>query len=277
MDDYQYQADYSTFTRLPSWLESSSNKHLNLYVTRYLDADQWAQLLDTAKKFSVTLNFYLAPQVKVPAEIAEVVTVDEPHEFTAIETSDDSTLPPSKHSIIQSNNIDETANNIANCPQAKIITVSECNASNILIKFDIKFSGDSLKVTAEESSILESLRASETVILKGKIDAALADHLTSLFTQGYLSINGEKEEFKGKLIIVTDDVTNLGFAPHEIHNIDQHEEKITAEATTIDTDQFKSNDLSAESSEAFAEQRRAVVAEKLSPLPYIVLEGATAT
>jgi len=218
--------------KIPGWLqthasdETEKTKPMLLYVTRALSTHQWAELLEAAKDYKVSLDIKLAPNVFVPTDLQTM--------FNAVNNEIKDNLDQDAVRMHVRNDSDQqskiyitsdiaytvsklkTQEENVNC---KVINVSELESQELWEQLNAKMEGLQYSFIKSKNALLMALQAGDTVILKGKFKSELIDELASLcMPNAYAWLDGEKvvlpsQLMPGKLILVSEDENKFDFIP----------------------------------------------------------------
>jgi hypothetical protein len=153
--------------------EQSPGEPLVLNLTRALNTDEWAMLLEASQQFGLPqLVIHCAPGVQLPEELAG--PIDAPPE--------ENNKPNPSTRVVVSTDLDTTVAQITRkAPETwRVIDVSECNAATLLRRIDAQLiPSDPPRFDFNDPSHLleQLLAAGEKVILKGHFSKELADEL----------------------------------------------------------------------------------------------------
>ena len=129
LKDYHY--DNHQLYQQPGILQHSS-KPLAVYITSTLSQHQWAQLLAAAKIHNTSLQLYLAPDITLPETLEEAITL-QPLPNSAV--PDNNTKASAQ--VITTNDISYTVEQLCKDKKIdKIMTISECDAADLLYRMD---------------------------------------------------------------------------------------------------------------------------------------------
>lgn len=181
----------------PGWLQTHQKPQpLALYVTRNLSSHQWAEFLETSKKYGVSLDIHLAPHVILPDGLGESERVHVSNDSVMIEPS-----------VYITSDMHFTVSHLqTKHVGCKPINISELESQDLLEHLHPKMRGLEYSFFRTENALLTALKAGETVILKGKFKPEWVDILSSLCIPGaHIWINGERIILPGKVLLVSED------------------------------------------------------------------------
>ncbi|HBI22192.1 MAG TPA: hypothetical protein DDY37_06385, partial [Legionella sp.] len=216
---YTYQCDNETQTlkTYPGLLEQHQGKTLNINMTRLLSEDEWASLLIECQKYNVTLSCYLGSNLAMPDHWA----IQEQEEY-----KDSLHLRMQKHTqLIESNDPDTTialliANTIDNAGDWNVIDVTECNASDLLIKIKSKLNTQRVAFEfTETKGLLATLDVHQNIILTGHFSNAFSDELAELL------LTRSESTPSARLILVSQNMENFQYL-HITKQIVSSEDKV---------------------------------------------------
>ncbi len=172
--------------------------HLNL--TRELSEDQWAECLAEAQQLGLSLSIHAPNDLALPQPLKELATVNPSAKPLSL----------NKDSLLLSSDSDASIAGL-NLPDAYVLDISECDASDLLRRLSGKFDSDALRFEFDQSdkALKQAFKQDKTVILKGQFSPELADSLVKLLLKRQFA----KEPAQGNLIIVTEDA---GAFPQEL-------------------------------------------------------------
>ncbi|KTC66272.1 AAA domain (dynein-related subfamily) (plasmid) [Legionella adelaidensis] len=197
-----YEFKEESIRNIPGWIEEARHQekaYISVYLTRNLNEDVWARLLEECQKHQIFLHVYCSPGVTLPELIENKLTVRPPLPY--LPWTIVSTLPDT--AIIVSADPSITA---AQCARKLdnwvIIDVSECKPEDVLIRVDGKFNESTLsfEFTQKKCALLLALQNGNNVILKGHFSNELADALMPLLFQRQYNTASESN----KLILISD-------------------------------------------------------------------------
>jgi uncharacterized protein YjbI with pentapeptide repeats len=217
----RYECQGNTLNTLPGWLDSHAKKSprefLHLNVTRDLSEDEWAQCLNKAKGLGLKVHVHCAPKVSLPESMQVCIQPSKPLQRYWLDKA------------IVSTDIDTTVEKLASRTPALVIDVSECDASDLLIKINGELNRNRLafEFKSSECALLTALNQGQAVILKGLFSKELTDALTDLL----LTRNATSE--LGRLILVSKEEL-FSFMPHEKHSVTNQEKCLHLDKITQD-------------------------------------------
>lgn len=205
---------------LKGWIESHPNDEMKVRVTSELSDEQFALIIEEAKKHNKKLTFLPNRYIKVPFVETSYEDYEsyEPKQLDEAKITD--TIFKKSISILISHDLDLTYEAIKReCKEIDFHTFSisaDMNYElfekwNLNISFanerkESKESKEVKNTQTETQHIFSLLKAGKTVILKGHIAPDLAQNLQTLFhPEPHLYINGKREKISGRLIILTSD------------------------------------------------------------------------
>lgn len=190
---YRYFSDFeiiqNKIIEKPGWLEQHKGKILYMAATADLSESQWAQLLDEAMKWQVTLTIHPNANLTLPEDMLHPTQslVDE----TPALAYGDIVLCDDPHYGAQKIKKDDVNAQIWDC--------SEFTAPDVLTKIDFDrhhyAENQTFKFTQIKSALLEQLEQGKHIILKGHISAELLDNITPILLGN--------QKIKGKLTVIT--------------------------------------------------------------------------
>ncbi|MBA4318807.1 MAG: hypothetical protein C0412_10440 [Flavobacterium sp.] len=259
---------------------TNKGKELNLLVTANIGLGQWYELLQKATDDKIKLHISLASNITLPKELeflSEHIQKAKVEDYKKIGNNCSIYLTKKEE-------MDGVVTSIftEQFKQPKIVTISDYDQSDIFYRTTskVKIEKNEFLFTEEECDILSALRQGETVILRGHVTPIFAHYLASLLTQGYLLHNGKKEEFTGKLIVVSDSSNTLSFC----QDISQTPKiVVTAKQPTILPIEVEppssklplSLDNSVKLTEEWYEERTTLLKSALGKKPWVSIEGPT--
>jgi len=184
-------------------LEAHKNQRLNIYLTHDLDTHDWARLLTECGKHNIRLDISCATGVSLPKELKQTLASPQQKESPTFKPRD---LNNKNTCFVYSNDIDMAIVDIRkHIKQALVIDISECHASDLLTKIDIKFDKKSselnfsdLKFRETEHVVLRALEEGKKIILKGNFSKELINKLAPLILH-----RSKNAKAKGKLILIS--------------------------------------------------------------------------
>lgn len=201
---YECDSQKQTLETLPGLISTHAGQVLEVNLTRPLDENEWARLLDECQKHKVKLSCYCSPSVNLPGELQAP-----PIQKSSTPISWNKQLN-SPITIIESTDVDTTVHTLTSDGKPwQVIDISECNPSHLLINLDGKFNQDKLKFefTKTEGALLAALEEGTPLILKGNFSAELADALASVL------LANETANKKGQLVLVSSDTSAFNYYP----------------------------------------------------------------
>jgi len=278
--------------KIPGWLqthaldEAKKAKPMSLYVTRELSTHQWAELLEAAKYYKVSLDIKLAPNILVPTDLQVIFdTVNKEvkdnldQNALRMHVRNDSDQQPN---VYITSDISYTVLKLKKQPEnanCKVINVSELESQDLWEQLNAKMEGLEYSFVKSKNALLMALEAGDTIILKGKFKSELIDELASLcMPNAYAWIDGEKvvlpgKLMTGKLILVSENENKFGFIPV---NKEKEQDILACKSNLIQEIQAEIKELS----EAVEEQKRKdwlstrTVVQLNSILSYVKSTGA---
>ena len=198
--------------RSVGWIGIAADKgnHLALFVTNDLSVEQWYFLLNAAENKSVKLILNIAPNVKLPDEVLNIVKHFAEHssQQTVVQDSHVSYIPDVK--VIISNDLQGYEKlhmkKLTEKISCLVVDGSELLDDDVLYGNTFVEEGNNFKFSEKVSEIWATLQnPNATVVVKGELSENLLNHLSSLFMNpGYLWHQGAKQYFQGKLILLVD-------------------------------------------------------------------------
>lgn len=197
------------------YFELYQNQELSIYLTRALSKDEWAMWLDGCSSYSIRPKIYVAPGTELPLEL-EVDATPELHQPTWCKH-----IAPRVSAII-STDIDCTiASILEDEPNWRVIDVSECEQQDLLVYLDYHIDKQTglMSFTQKESVVLRTLKAGESLILKGSFSPFLIDALAPVLLAAKT----------GRIILVSDKALFpfLDNSRHEV-SIDEKKQALAA-------------------------------------------------
>lgn len=293
-------------------LETNKNEALTLCVCDNLSESQWSLMLEQAKKYNVTLNISVLPDVKIPAQISiQERTIPHPPLHPKKQPSGGPEirkqlaapavpkLPPiiktSTNRFIITNDVEYSVTQVQRefATPAKVIDLSEVGIDDLFCKVGYSIRPEGFRFTKQNSAIWQALQAGETIILKGYCSDDMLNYLASMMSSSpYFAFEGKKHTFPGKLIIVADKTLKPpAWLPAEIQTVtiaqkkealglaqdDRVQDKpfiqLQVRVPALDLAKSAPDDLSLEACEQFEKNRVEAVQHKLRFSPYALLEG----
>lgn len=278
-------------------IEGHAGGLLKLCLHDNLSDSQWSLLLDYAKKFNVSLALTLTNNVSIPLGIA--------YNEEASKADSSAEKPPNQ--FIVSDDVEYSVAQLKRHlpPEMMVVDLSELSIDDLLCTTDYRITDTGFRFNQKKSTLWSALLKGDTVILKGYCSTEMLHYLASAFAPSpYFYLEGEKQEFKGTLIVVADASLEapswLSTERHQV-SITQKQEalKIPSDSSCANkpfiqlaleqnkalhstriapvktsTESSSQDDLSLASCEAFEQARVEAVKEVLSYSPFAVLEGA---
>lgn len=295
-EDYTINENKKELTDIPGLLEKNQGSVLEVYLTQELTKSQWARLLVKVKHHQIGLHVHVAPGIKLPEGFPDV-PIQRALDDSRVYLSQD--IDYTVHELQDTNKID------------KVIDISECNASDLLVSVDAKLdesdpNNPRYRFSQKINALLVALEKGEIVILKGHFNPDLVNALAPLcLNPPHFWINGQKQTYKGKCLLVTDPKAESDFnfischkavAPSQylqksfikrqtdFHYLKFHPgadsqdnyrglRKIEHTPQPMDSDTKVS--LSLEASQAFEAERLTLINETLSHNPFVFIAGKT--
>jgi hypothetical protein len=191
-------------------IAKTATKKLHIHITRNLNLDEWARILDKCQKEKITLVAHANPGIQLPMELT-----GERIEPEAPTLSEWDRTPPQLGSsqIINSTDGDATiAILLKQDPNWSIIDISECKPSDLLSHIHGSVVGDPphFNFTEYPSYLLEAMTKGKKIILKGNFSQELADELAPLLLT---------RKTAGTLLLISDSPTPFNYAPVHSHQV----------------------------------------------------------
>lgn len=230
----QYQCDNNkkTIENNKGILETYAGKTLHVNLTRAIDEDGWAILLQNCLQHQVELVCHVAPNIILPKSLGHAIVNEKCKEPLSWNKSIQSpTL------ILESTDRDTTLAEITNVSNEwQVIDVSECQASDLLMKINGSFNQEALRFefTEKQQALLTALNENKHVILTGTFSVELVDSLAPLV----LARQAEKKP-QGKLILISEQPDMFTSLQQPIKHEVSVYEKITALNQTYQHEEFK--------------------------------------
>ena len=208
LERYIYNEENHTLSKRSGFIEEASNTKqttLLINLTRSLNEDIWARLLTACQACSMQLDLYCAPGVALPS------TLFMPTQMT----STPKIWNTSSTILFESTDPDMTIANLTRDIAYDIIDISECSASDLLLKLDGKLNEETLQFNFNQSegAVLTSLKAGNNILLTGKFSTELIDQLAP-----YLLKRQATPEAPGMLVLITTHSERFSY----IHNVKNH-------------------------------------------------------
>ncbi len=227
---------------LPGYIEATGKgQTCSILVTRTLSLVKWYQLIQTAGQYDVTLNIKVAAGVSLPEELQRTISIPTfcegmgmgtvaPVSTTVVaevESEDGMSILPDTSremmpcTVVVTQDQDFALDSImcslgGSASSALIIDVTDYTVCDLLYNISLTTTGAegiSLKFSKKDCCVLDAIKSSLTVILKGKFKKELVDILAEYM----LSIDSYPISFSsGKLIIITDNDLLFGFAKNKM-------------------------------------------------------------
>ncbi len=196
---YECDNDTSQLDTVAGLIEAHENNKFTVHLTRALNENEWARLLNECDKFNVDLHCYCASAVDLPRILAEHPLPNATPSYTPL--------------VIETTDIDLSLSQLVGEEVWQIIDVSELTSADLLYKLNGHFNKDnlSLEFHQSENALEVALENGNKVILKGQFSLELADALAPLL----LDMQGGRRD--GKLLVVSEDVVNLNYLASKKH------------------------------------------------------------
>ena len=180
---YHVNKQNHTISLQPGILDAHVHKTLNVYLTRALSIDAWAQLLDTCRDKDIHLNLTLAPEVCLPKEIELVLISRLPEAIKFLSPFWQSTAPMVGDISISSTDVDATIQSIKQQDfDYLVLDVSELESVDLLGKMDTDIKKGKmlhLQFSQQDNFLEKILNSGKKVILKGYFSVELQDQLAA--------------------------------------------------------------------------------------------------
>ena len=208
---YYCDTDTSLMEERPGWLaQNGGQPHImTILVTDDFPLNAWAEFIDAAKKYEVTLQFIVPPDISLPQPMSAAA---QEHSNNRADKGKEKERPNRLVQLIVTDDVDFTFDHqIEHEPTDVVYHVTEASKYSDLFE---SFSADSdtLSFTMNQGYILQQLlnvqpsSERKRVILKGRLSKEFAQHLESLFSQNpCFYMNGELKTWPNELVIITDD------------------------------------------------------------------------
>ncbi len=206
----------SKFEKKKGWIKAADGQTLVVNVTRSLNDDTWAMLLDACKSFNVKLEIHAAPGVEFPASFHYAPTPIHAEKF--------STQLALNDTLITSTDVDTTLAMLTkHSSEYVVIDVSECTAADLLVKLHAELNKETLAFTCtkSDSALTTALAADKQVILKGNFSPELLDSLAPL-----LQRRQQAESVSGNIILISNDIKAGAFIRNRYNHEVTKEEKL---------------------------------------------------
>ncbi|NNM58509.1 MAG: hypothetical protein HKM04_01675 [Legionellales bacterium] len=181
---------------LPGKLEEAAGQLLHVNLTRDLNKDDWARLLDECQKHQVKLVVHAPPSIELSASLFE-------HTQTLPIAVDSPELPDSVHTqVIESTEVDTTVAMLTRDEPFLVIDISECGAHQLLTQVSGAYDASQQRLVFKETvgAVLTALAEGKNVILKGTFSPA----------KGEPSLKAWVEDSSDKLKVLFIDEANIG-------------------------------------------------------------------
>lgn len=188
---------------MPGYVEEYSNKgSLNVLLTHNISNQKWSRLLDECNKHNVVLNVSAASEVRLPSGF-------KPNDFVN---------KPIVNSRLNRCVISESLDLKFNCVA---FNVSEHDVENLVNKLD--YAPEKNEYNLVCSDLIALLSSGETVVLYGRLSLDFSEKFASMLvgSEPYLTINGVKQFFTGKLYCIPDSQSLCNFKYASSVNIDE--------------------------------------------------------
>lgn len=180
--------------RLIRSIKSKRTNSLSVYLTRELDIDSWARLLEECQLHQIDLELQCAPGVSLPKELG----LDAAN--TVAESSQWDKSIPITDLCLYSTDPDTTVAILSKNNNWQIIDISELGYSDLIEHLDGKLNNNALhfEFTKQVGALLKGLNKKQNFILKGEFSQELVDQLASLL------LRRQKSQFscKGRLVLI---------------------------------------------------------------------------
>jgi Fe-S cluster assembly iron-binding protein IscA len=219
--------DGNKLTKKEGWLELAKGQVLDINLTRTLSDDAWARLLTQCQLLNVQLNIHCAPNTTLPNIFRHETIV--PAHITGIpEDSLEQDL------MITSTDSDTTVAMLKKNKFYEVIDISECTASDLLVRWDGTFNQDTSRFdfSQSNSALTTALAENKNIILKGHFSPELIDSLAPLW------LERAQRQTTSQMILVTDDTQACPYASHRyMHAVSAQEKRdcLPFDSTIIET------------------------------------------
>jgi hypothetical protein len=186
----------------PGWIELAKNQTLTLYIHRTLNQSHYHRLLSACKKYHVILKLYFSE--KVDHTILSNCFKNKPvNKLKHVQPEQRS--HQTDQSIIFSDNPFATACKIKeNKKGTWMIPITDMKATELLYEIKHEKKEYGITFSCQDSSIIRGLNDGKHVIVYGDPSDANIDHMWSLLlSKPYLWRGKEKQNFEGKLTLIT--------------------------------------------------------------------------
>ncbi|MDR3442794.1 MAG: AAA family ATPase [Legionella sp.] len=194
----------------------ANNNPLVVNVTRSLDEDSWAIILDECNRLGVSLELHCAAGVSLPVAFGHAPSQPFFNENLPKNLTADA--------LIVSSDIDTTISMLTDSNEFVVIDVSECSTADLLVKLDGKLNKETLKFEFNQSNsaLITALAEDKKIILKGYCSAELLDSLAPLLqARAHSKANGQ-------LLIITEEEQVGAFFSNRYRHQVSPEQKIAA-------------------------------------------------
>lgn len=212
-EEYQCNNDLKTLDTLPGIIANHAGQPLHVNLTREMDEDAWAMLLDACNQQQVRLMIHRAPSVSLPPSIADPV----PQEDSSA-TPWDGQISKSTQ-LIQSHDVDATVAMICQHAPSLVLNISACELSDLLSHIQGELNKENLKFEFTESqrALILALEQDKQVILKGEFSETLTDSLAAFILKRQHAPGP-----LGKLVLVTEKPNAFSYLAVETHQVDSN-------------------------------------------------------
>ncbi len=196
---YEYRAESKSLERFEGLIAEApaGDRAFHVNVTSTLSDDAWAMVLSECARHQRQLIAHCAPHVSLPdalklkkAVIKPIIAY--PWDLNASNSTE----------VIQSSDIDTTVETLTSkSADWQVIDVSECNASDLLLKLDASLHQNlHFEFSESKGALLTALEGNKKVILKGRFSKALSDALAYYL----LKREHAQSSTEGQLVLVTE-------------------------------------------------------------------------
>ena len=194
-------------------LQKNAHQTISVCLSESLSIGQWAELLNACEKYHTTLHLYVAPNVILPSELKINAT---PLLSPSVALFSE-TFFTQHTGYCFSTDPDTTVHAI---PDALILDISEISAGDLLHKIKGNFDADALffHFSNEAGILTTALRNNQTVILTGKMNQSLRQHLMD-----FLLRRMQDKTPQGKLFIILNEKFDITIIPSFQHAVSVQE------------------------------------------------------
>ena len=171
------------------------DEELSINLTRALNENTWARIVDECSKYNVRLKVYLENKDLVPSWYAAPLE-------TKVELTN--TSDGKKDQIIKSKDIELSAITIKD--SSAVIDISEVRVTDLIGTIDGKFNRTTGKIEFVKKGgfLAKALEKNQHIVLKGELSAETKDALSK-----FLLERGKEESYAGELTIISENIDDL--------------------------------------------------------------------